>query len=676
MTEILYKVEISPVQDSASEYSKEVKDNHAYQEEFLHDWTLICMRIENGIKLTEQVKAALQERATLEEMYSVGLEKISSNFFPPATESSSMVSAVKALRSETLRRAQQCRELSETLRLDILNNTLNQMLDNHRSVYSSLHETGCKLSRELQNKYLQFIKFRNEYALTYNYIGKLTSKYQDEKDKHEKSDIITIANEIIKRSCYISYIEEKYIESINNLNRFREFYEAETKKVLNILENMDSKRLLCLRDVFMKTIIYDMSYIRNLQYDSDNVIKALEAIDISSDMQEYVGRFGKSSKTSYGDNEAYTHSNITTRKSWAEIVNELDSFNRSDDKVDDELDYSLNSKDSIKGSFDLHTLVSSFVGQDAAIKAQKAAKLIFSQMNILGDNPTNLLEDNGGNIYNSNLELNHINSTEEPNTSLESLSTNFSTSIIQTESKKLDLQENFANLEYPIIYKTLINKLFNLDPIVEISENISDNLIDEIKKLESLDYGFRITHNRCWFSTFLLKAVQEYDCKVIINTDNQTKTYLTKFIDIIMILLTCCQDNKDIWTFRIIVNISCRIIIDGKELTHIIYHHEIWDTVKFWEDSLILCIAEDFQFNCIKTKRLTDNLDDDLYNQEIEQFKRNNYCWLELNNFAMTMKSFGIPDVSIITLFTKICGHYNLEKPYCDKLLEKLKCKQ
>ncbi|OII78121.1 hypothetical protein cand_035480 [Cryptosporidium andersoni] len=675
MTEVLYKVEISPDQDSTSEYSKEVKDNHAYQEEFLHDWTLICVRIENGIKLTEQVKTALQERAALEEMYSAGLEKISSNFFPPATESSSMASAVKALRSETLRRAQQCRELSETLRLDILNNTLNQMLDNHRLVYSSLHETGCKLSRELQNKYLQFIKFRNEYALAYNYIGKLTNKYQNEKDKHEKSDIIIIANEIIKRSCYTSYIEEKYIESIDNLNKFREFYETETKKVLNILESMDSKRLLCLRDVFMKTIIYDMSYIRNLQYDSDNVIKALEAIDISSDMQEYVGRFGKSSKTSCGSNEAYTHSNITARKSWAEIVSELDSFNSSDNKIDDELDYSLNSKDSIKGSFDLHTLVSSFVGQDAAIKAQKAAKLIFSQMNILGDNP-NLLENNYRNIYNSNLELSHINSIEGPNISLESLSTNFSTCTIQTESKKLDLQESSANSEYPNIYKTFINKLFNLDLIAEISGNISDHLIDEIKKLEPLDYGFRITHNRCWFSTFLLKAVQEYNCKVIINTDDQTRIHLTKFIDIIMMLLTCCQDSKDIWTFRIIVNISGKVIIDGKELTHIIYHHEIWDTIKFWEDSLILCIAEDFQFNCIKTKKLTNNLDGDLYNQEIEQFKRNNYCWLELNNFAMTMKSFGIPDVSIITLFTKICGYYNLEKPYCDKLLEKLKCKE
>ncbi|EEA04903.1 uncharacterized protein CMU_039720 [Cryptosporidium muris RN66] len=675
MAEVLYKVEISPGQDSNSEYNKEVKDNHAYQEEFLYDWTLICMRIENGIKLTEQVKTALQERVTLEEMYSVGLEKISSNFFPPATESSSMASAVKALRSETLRRAQQCRELSETLRLDILNNTLNQMLDNHRLVYSSLHETGCKLSGELQNKYLQFIKFRNEYALAYNYIGKLTNKYQNEKDKHEKSDIIMIANEIIKRSCYTSYIEEKYIESIDNLNKFREFYEAETKKVLNILESMDSKRLLCLRDVFMKTIIYDMSYIRNLQYDSDNVIKALEAIDISSDMQEYVGRFGKSSKTSCKSNEAYTHSNITTRKSWAEIVSELDSFNSSDNKIDDELDYSLNNKDSIKGSFDLHTLVSSFVGQDAAIKAQKVAKLIFSQMNILGDNP-NLLEDNCRNIYNSNLELSHVNSTEGPNTSLESLSTNFSTCTIQTESKKLDLQGNSANSEYPTIYKTFINKVLNSVLIVEISENISDNLIDEIKKLEQLDYGFRVTHNRCWFSNFLLKAVQEHDCKVIINTDDQTKTYITKFIDIIMMLLTCCQDSKDIWTFRIIVNISSKIIIDRKELTHIIYHHEIWDTVKFWEDSLILCIAEDFQFNCIKTKKLTDNLDDDLYNQEIEQFKQNNYCWLELNNFAMTMKSFGIPDISIITLFTKICGYYNLEKPYCDKLLEKLKCKE
>ena len=82
--------------------------------------------------------------------------------------------------------------------------------------------------------------------------------------------------------------ENKYISLINETNDIQEEYVEIKKKNLNELQDMEEEIGLYIKDSLRKYIIYQVSYIRNFQYDIEKKSKRMENINIRKDISEFI----------------------------------------------------------------------------------------------------------------------------------------------------------------------------------------------------------------------------------------------------------------------------------------------------------------------------------------------------------------------------------------------------
>ncbi|KAF7457337.1 FCH domain-containing protein [Cryptosporidium felis] len=658
-----------------------------YQDEFINDWTLICTRIGNGLKLADQMRAAIEERAALEEMYSVGLEKISSKFFPSATESSSISSAIRALRNETYRRSQQCRELCETLRSDVLNDTLNSMLVNHKSTFESLVSSGKEITAEVQKRYLNYIRLRDNYGIERHNVGQLSLKYHElNKGKCAGERLILLSREILRKILELNELEKEYHDSVESFTSYHKFYLTEMKKIINILEEMDIKRIKCLSDSFMKMMVYDMSYIRNLQYDSDLVINSLQEISAEEDIFEFANRFGSSGRNLDEKEIHFNESNSikdTTRfeasfvkkQNWREICKKMNSIEVNDDEFITLSTSQMAEKNiTFDNMIDLQSIISSLVNPATAIKAQKAVKNLLSQLNTL--------MNEGGSVSEfENVELNDERKVEGDlskcgkNYSVESFSTACSTEAVNTLKNEGPGKSTFDSGDDCI--KEVPNNCSGFEDIYKEFLGIVLNSTDRdgnggietvqgvLKMIADQEYGLKEYMNCDFYLSLIMEKISSRD-------DNKLCLFLGEeltqiFIGHFNIILDFIQSEGNTWLFRKCLFISEHLLINEKELFIYIYKNDVWNVVKIWEETIVVCISENFQRKVIES--------DDI---EFEKFKKMTEFKSHVNldsieSLPSLMRKFGIPEIPIITLFTKICTQNGLEKRYCDKLISRIK---
>ncbi|KAL3128109.1 FCH domain-containing protein [Cryptosporidium hominis] len=659
-----------------------------YQDEFLHDWTLICTRIENGLKLGDQLRQALEERASLEEMYSNGLERISSKFFPSATESTSMSFAIRTLRNETYRRSQQCRELCETLRSDVLKETLNSMLDNHKSAYDHLLSSGKRITSELQKRYMNFTRLRDNYGIARHNIGQLSLRYHElNRSKSAQEKITILSREILRKILELNDLEKEYNNSVDNFETYHKFYLTEMKHIIGILEDMDTKRIKCILDTLMKMMVYEMSYVRNLQYDSDHLVKSIQEIDVEGDIYEFANRFGNSNKNKYSENNS-SNSTIFTgtykinadqvkKESWREICKKMNNIKINDDEFITLSTSQMAEKNiALDNMIDIQAIISNLVNPATAIKAQKAVKILLSQFSmIVNENTKNYIHEN----YFKDLEFQENVQEDlikdEKSQSMESFSTACSNEAITSKNKDCNT-DNIINtdesqtensiidvIDFGSVYKEFIEIIVKLDKrdnpeskeIIEKALNLIHDQDSGLKEYENCDL---------YLSKIIDEILKAKNNKLYLYLGDELSQILFKHMEMIMELI---QNENNTWLFRKMLFISESLIIDDSELFANIYKHDIWSVVKIWEETVLVCISEQFQRKILES----DNI-------ELEKFRmiKDINCFDILNNverLSCLMKRFGIPEVPIITLFAKVCSQNGLEKNYCDQLICNIK---
>ncbi|KAJ1608893.1 FCH domain-containing protein [Cryptosporidium canis] len=658
-----------------------------YQDEFLHDWTLICTRIENGLKLGDQLKQALEERASLEEKYSIGLERISSKIFPPATESTSMASAIKALRNETYRRSQQCRDLCETLRSDVLCDTLNNMLENHKSAYDHLFSSGKRIASELQKRYTNFTKLRDNYGIARHNIGQLSLRYHELSRKKSSQEKITmLGGEILRKILELNDMEKEYMNSVDSFDAYHKFYLTEMKHIIDILEDMDTKRIKCISDTLMKVMVYDMSYIRNLQYDSDYVIKSLQEIDVEGDINEFASRFGNSNNIDNHENSVNNLALVTgnqridasqvKKESWREICRHMNNIKINDDEFITLSTSQMAEKNiALDNIVDIQTIISNLVNPVTAIKAQKAVRVLFSQFNmIINEGAKNYTDESYLNDTEFHQEMDAILEKDEKSHSMESFSTACSADVATSKNKDRapdgmpNSVEGFTDtsvhekVDFQSVYKSFIETIVKLDDNNKLDSKDVENALRIINNQEE---GLAESNNCDYYLSIIIDEILRREGnKLYLYLGEELRQVLFKHMNMIMELI---QNESNTWLFRKMLFISESLIVDESELFSVIYKHDVWSVVKIWEETILLCISEQFQRGILESD-----------STELEKFRmlKNIKYFDSLNNvdnLSSLMKRFGIPEIPIITLFTKVCSQNGLEKSYCDRLIHKIK---
>lgn len=102
----------------------------------------------------------------------------------------------------------------------------------------------------------------------------------------------------MRRCVEARVAEEEYKESVMRLNSASQTHRKKLSVILQSLQDMEEKRMLCFRDALRKVAVYQAAFLRNLQYELDQTIKQVEAIDPQADIQEFLGKYQAPPRTS------------------------------------------------------------------------------------------------------------------------------------------------------------------------------------------------------------------------------------------------------------------------------------------------------------------------------------------------------------------------------------------
>ena len=143
----------------------------------------------------------------------------------------------------------------------------------HSSVYAA---EQCELKAEYYKKKMNNINSKDKN----NNIKELKDNYNNAL-KQEEIKALNLLKEAKEN-------ERMYINLIKNTNRLQEEYIEIKKRNLNEIQDLEEELGEYIKDSLRKFIIFQVAYLRNMQYDVDKKAKVLEGINIRNDIQKFI----------------------------------------------------------------------------------------------------------------------------------------------------------------------------------------------------------------------------------------------------------------------------------------------------------------------------------------------------------------------------------------------------
>ena len=177
--------------------------------------------------------------------------------------------------------------------------TFCKKIDNNLSETSTINDEYQNSIRQMEiykNKFHSSVCSAEQSKLKVEYYKKKINSINDS-DKNPK-------NKEIKDNCIINLKKEEnrannflkeaknneidYITLINNTNILQDEYTEIKKRNLNEIQQLEEELGEVIKDSLRKFIIFQVAYLRNMQYDVDKKVKILEGINIRSDIQKFI----------------------------------------------------------------------------------------------------------------------------------------------------------------------------------------------------------------------------------------------------------------------------------------------------------------------------------------------------------------------------------------------------
>ena len=117
--------------------------------------------------------------------------------------------------------------------------------------------------------------------INFEYKKQNVNDLSTEFKKKEEEKIIELL-QVAKES------QKKYVFNINRINEIQSEYIEKKKNYLNNMQYMEEQLGECVKDSLRKLILYQLSLIRNVQYDSEATSKKYEEIDINKDIKYFI----------------------------------------------------------------------------------------------------------------------------------------------------------------------------------------------------------------------------------------------------------------------------------------------------------------------------------------------------------------------------------------------------
>eukprot|EP00919_Chromeraceae_sp_WS-2016_P062223 GHVR01147343.1.p1 GENE.GHVR01147343.1~~GHVR01147343.1.p1 ORF type:complete len:303 (+),score=49.72 GHVR01147343.1:26-910(+) len=249
----------------------------------------VCKKIESGKKLCDRLIGVMKDVVQLEKNNASTYEKISSRWLTDTSiedEGMTMCNLVDSLKKRLHNCATQSRVFTSAVKDDVLHQ-LESTAKNHSNVLKKLYSDSDK-----SHQYLQSASDNHDKAL--NKYFKLCTEAESASYLLEESDMQmnqplrpqTVRAFQLRKDAYSA--EDLYVTSVESYNEALKSNSKSMFDVLGVMQDIEKKRILCMKDAFRKLIVYEMAKLRNDQYDINDTVNAVESVDYRDDIYQFI----------------------------------------------------------------------------------------------------------------------------------------------------------------------------------------------------------------------------------------------------------------------------------------------------------------------------------------------------------------------------------------------------
>jgi hypothetical protein len=177
--------------------------------------------------------------------------------------------------------------------------TFCKKIDNNFEDTSSINEEyqeSIEKMESFKNKFHSSVYSAEQSKLKVEYykkkINSLNNSGENEKNKELKDELLlNLKKEEIRANNFLQEAknnEKNYISLINNTNILQDEYIEIKKRNLNEIQELEEELGEIVKDSLRKFIIFQVAYLRNMQYDVDKKVKILDGINIRNDIQKFI----------------------------------------------------------------------------------------------------------------------------------------------------------------------------------------------------------------------------------------------------------------------------------------------------------------------------------------------------------------------------------------------------
>ena len=172
-------------------------------------------------------------------------------------------------------------------------------IDNNFSETSTINKEYINSLNQMEiykNKFHSSVYAAEQSKLKAEYYKKKINSINNATDKEKNKELlneynINLKQEETKANNYLKDAknnEKIYISLINNTNILQEEYIEIKKRNLEEIQELEESLGEYIKDSLRKFIIFQVAYLRNMQYDVDKKAKILEGINLRNDIQKFI----------------------------------------------------------------------------------------------------------------------------------------------------------------------------------------------------------------------------------------------------------------------------------------------------------------------------------------------------------------------------------------------------
>ncbi|OEH75746.1 hypothetical protein cyc_05785 [Cyclospora cayetanensis] len=263
------------------------KEASAFVNVLQHDLNAAIQRVEAGRLLLERLRAALLQQAAAASAFAVSLNAAADVLKPHATESQTCAAAVQSYRCLLGNSAAQAKEMSDALRRDVVASTLDRTIENHAQVLNQLKLDAAEIQRRNHVAAMEHQRAMEHY-LRCSKMAVAAAETAQASQSLLPSTKTELALQCIRLCVEARQAEEAYAASVEKMQHRSKLSRERVQGIVRCLEEMDLKRMHCLRDALTRAGVFVAANLRHMQYDLERSIQAVEAVDPKADLQEFI----------------------------------------------------------------------------------------------------------------------------------------------------------------------------------------------------------------------------------------------------------------------------------------------------------------------------------------------------------------------------------------------------